>query len=157
MYDCVEDSMIECGVAERLPSPVWMNKDGDIVSTKDEGFGMKVSIKITKPELCLVADECGFNTCQKGDGRHGGQRKIGERGCKVYDVISKKDRHCTMLGFTKLLGKPVMCAIIVSGKEDDLSIHAGIIGELEEVGNEGNDFYLSNNMGAWQALKDVDR
>jgi len=122
MYSCIEDALIECGVAIKLDKPVWMDSKGDIVS-KEDADGMKVAIKIIRPELCLVADKTGMNTCQRGDGRNGGQRKIGGRGCKIYNVVSKRDRHCTLVGFTNLLGKHVLCVIIISGKEDDNSIY----------------------------------
>mmetsp|Transcript_1239 Transcript_1239/g.1507 ORF Transcript_1239/g.1507 Transcript_1239/m.1507 type:complete len:180 (+) Transcript_1239:978-1517(+) len=124
MYSCIEDALIECGVDIKLDKPiVWMNSKGEIVS-KEDTEGMKVTIKImTIPEVCLVADKTGMNTCQRGDGRNGGQRKIGGRGCKIYNVVSKRDRHCTLVGFTNLLGKHVLCVIIISGKEDDNSIY----------------------------------
>jgi len=63
------------------------------------------------------------------------------------EKLVRGDRHCTFLGFTNLLGESVPCVIIISAKEDDNSIRAGIIDDLEEVCDENEPFYLSTNMG----------
>jgi len=64
------------------------------------------------------------------------------------EKLVRGDRHCTFLGFTNLLGESVPCVIIISAKEDDNSIRAGIIDDLEEVYDENDPwFYLLKNMG----------
>ena len=71
---------------------MYMDREGNEVSELSElKYGLKVDLKITHPELCLVADEVGCNTCQKGDGHVGGRKKICERGCVPYEQIGKKE------------------------------------------------------------------
>ena len=58
MYEVIEQEMITAGVAVMLPEPVWMNAKGEHVEEGD-AFGCKVTLDITKPEMCVVADEVG--------------------------------------------------------------------------------------------------
>ena len=67
MYESIKEELVAAGVAVKLDTPVWMNGDGDVVDEQD-ALGCKVSSDITKPEMCLVADEVGGNTSKKGDG-----------------------------------------------------------------------------------------
>ena len=73
MYDLLETQLIEAGVAMRLDEPVWMDEWGEMCEEKN-AYGCKTDLKITNPEMCIVADEVGANTSQKGDGRVGGQK-----------------------------------------------------------------------------------
>ena len=59
--------MEEAGVAMKYPKPLWMNKDG-IVVAKEDSYGFKVTHDLKYTEMCLVWDEVGCNTSQKGDG-----------------------------------------------------------------------------------------
>ena len=45
-------------------------KDGAVVG-EEEAVGCKVTIKITHPEMVVVADKVGGNTSMKGDGHCG--------------------------------------------------------------------------------------
>ena len=59
---------MECaGVAEKLVEPEWQNKLGETVDIESKAFGCKVTHKITNPDMCLVMDEVGNSTSQKGD------------------------------------------------------------------------------------------
>ena len=66
-----------------------------------------------------MADEVGCNICMKGDGHVGGRKVVCEHGCVPYQTIAKKDKHFTVLGFTNLLGVPILCVIIITVKEED--------------------------------------
>jgi hypothetical protein len=135
MYDCVADALIEAGLAILMQIPVWMDREGNEVSAdNDKKFGMKVGLKIIKPECCLCADEVGCNTCMRGDGHVGGAKKICERGCVPYKLIGKKDKHFTCLGFTNFLGEPILCVVIVTGKEYNFTIEGGIDCNMEMIG-----------------------
>jgi len=79
MYECIEEELITTGVAVRLPEPIWMDADGNHVE-EDDLFGCKVTCDITKPDICVVADEVGRNTSQKDDGNMGGERWLTEPG-----------------------------------------------------------------------------
>jgi hypothetical protein len=46
MYDCIEDALITCGLAEKLDKPVWMDKEGNVVEKQDDALGQKCTIII---------------------------------------------------------------------------------------------------------------
>ena len=70
MYDQISEELDDTGVVERLNTPVWMNNTGKLVA-KDDDFGCKTTHKITRPGMCLVADDVGVDKNQKGDGNVG--------------------------------------------------------------------------------------
>ena len=63
--------MIDDGVTVKLPTPVWMDKNGNVVSDGNDAMGYKVKTKLTRPDLCIVVNETGCNLSQKGDGNVG--------------------------------------------------------------------------------------
>ena len=79
MYNCIADELVDAGLAEVLPTPVWMNTKGEEVSAEDS-FGCKVTHNITHPDYVIVMDEVGGDTNQKGDGNIGGELMMCERG-----------------------------------------------------------------------------
>ena len=72
MYDDVYLAMVECGVAEKLEIPIFMDRDGNPTEDDSKIFGVKCTHTITHPDMCLVVDEVGSNLSQKGDGHIGG-------------------------------------------------------------------------------------
>ena len=148
MYVGIKDAMMDCKIAGPHSEPVWMDKEGAVVNeNSDKKFGNKVDLNILRPDLCLVADEVGCNTCMKGDGHVGGKKLVCERGCVPYETIGKKDKHFTVLGFTNLLGDPILCVIIITGKEEDLSVRLGIVDDddVVAVGSIDDENFVSNN------------
>jgi hypothetical protein len=81
MYDVIYDELVDAGVAIKLDSPVFTDRNGKEVS-KNERFGKEQDIKITHNHYILFADETGCNTLQKKDGQVGGTKLIVERGTK---------------------------------------------------------------------------
>lgn len=86
MYNDVYDQMVEEGVAEKLVEPVWMDSDGNVLDTKkcEEMLRVcrrKVTHRILHPAMCVVADEVGGNTAQKGDGYVGGKKTLSAWKC----------------------------------------------------------------------------
>lgn len=145
MYDAVEEAMLDCGVAERLDPPQWMDKEGNIVESQADAFGMPCTIRITHPDLCLVGDEVGGNTSQKGDGHIGGKKVVGERGCVSQVKASKKEKKFTVIGLTALNGEPVMCIIIIEGKERKIEVEMGLDYSVPWDGSPDDaDFILKN-------------
>ena len=65
MYDRLIEEMCDAGVAEKLDSPVLMNRDGEECQPI-EVFGLKVTHRIKHPDMCIVFDEVGGNSGQKG-------------------------------------------------------------------------------------------
>ena len=83
MYDHVIEEMCDAGVARKLDSPLWMNRDGEECQPI-EGFDCKVTHRITRLDLCIISDEVGGNSSQKGDGHIGGTLHIQK---KFYSPI----------------------------------------------------------------------
>ena len=61
MHDDVYLVMVECGVAEKLHKPVFMDRDGNATEDENKIFGVKCTHNITHPDMCLVVDEVGSN------------------------------------------------------------------------------------------------
>ena len=146
MYEVIEQEMITAGVAVALKEPVWMNAEGEVVEEGD-AYGCKVTLDITKPEMCVVADEVGGNTSQKDDGKIGGERWLCSPGTIPQRKISTKNKHYTTLGLTLLDGRPLMCVVIMSGEHPKAEVETGIDVFAEAVGDVEDDDYFEKNTG----------
>ena len=135
MYENVENSMIRCGVAERRDVPVYVNDFGEIVDEL-EATGYKSSTNLTHPELCFAFDEVGCNTSMAKDGNVAGRRYMCAAQNQQRIIGSKKDKHFTVIGVTAFDGTPVMCVVIIDGKERNLLTEVGI--DLDTVTLDGN-------------------
>ena len=80
-----------------------------------EAFGCKVTHRIKHPDMCIVGDEVGGNTSQKGDSHIGGILHLCERNFTPQSKTSNKDKRFTSMGLTTLTGKPLMCCVIFKG------------------------------------------
>jgi hypothetical protein len=126
MYDAIEDLLVNVAkVADKLPEPVWMNENGEVVMEL-ESCGMKNTIKINFPELCITLDEVGGNTSMMKDGNIGGSLYIVPKGTECQQKASKKDKKFTVLGLTAFSGDPVMCVVIIDAKTRDLYTEVGV-------------------------------
>ena len=67
--------------------------------------------------MCIVGDEVGGNSSQKGDGHVGGTLHVYERIFTSQSKTSNKDKRFRLIGLTKLTGKPLMCCVIFKGKK----------------------------------------
>ena len=127
MYEHIEDVMVdESKVAERLDEPVWMNKNGEVVSDEKDSVGAKVTARITRPDMCIVLDEVGCNLSQEYDNSKGGQLFVCGVDDEPYNSISTKYNHFTCLGLTRLDGEALMCVVIIQGKKRDMLTESGI-------------------------------
>ena len=133
MYDSIEEELVSAGVATPLDEPVWMNANCDVVE-EDDAWGCKVTIDITKPEMCVVADEVGGNTSQRGDGLVGGQLLLTEPGQVGQRKISTKNKHYTLLGLTLLTGRPLMCVVIMAGDKPKPEVETKIDIFADQIG-----------------------
>ena len=138
--------MEDAGVAERLENPVWMNKSGEEVN-EDDAFGCKVTHKITRPDMCLVVDEVGGNTNQKGDGNVGGELQLCESGKTPQQKINTKDKHYTLLGLTALTGEPVMCIVIFAGTKEHAIVESGLDLSAPTFGSPSDPDFFEKNSG----------
>jgi hypothetical protein len=152
MYDGVYDEMVDSGVAERLPSPVWMDAEGNIVDSEDEAFGLQVDTVLKHPDHVFTVDEVGNNTNQKNDGHIGGGRFLCERGTTPKQICSTKDAHFTVLGFTSANGQPVMCVIIFEGEQVKLDWATGIDIQQISIGEKHDPEYFEANSGPGKLL-----
>mmetsp|Transcript_13739 Transcript_13739/g.25867 ORF Transcript_13739/g.25867 Transcript_13739/m.25867 type:complete len:274 (-) Transcript_13739:1313-2134(-) len=51
MYDALEEAMLECQIAQKLPQPTWMDKEGNVVQSEADAFGLPCAIHIlTDPD-----------------------------------------------------------------------------------------------------------
>ena len=141
MYECVAEEMEDAGVAVRRSAPVWMNRSGEEVQEAD-AFGCKVTHDIVCPDYCIVLDEVGGNTNQKGDGNVGGELMLCERGKTPQKKISTKDKHYTVLAPTALNGEVIMCCIIFTGTRPQVLYETGLDLSVEMIGNvSDSDFF----------------
>jgi len=146
MYESIEEELIAAGVATLLDELVWISTNGDVVKEKDE-YGCKVTIDITKPEMCVVADEVGGNMSQKGDGLVGGELMLIKPGQVAQRNISTKDKHYTLLGLILLTGEPLICVVIMAGDNPKPEVETGIDFFAEQIGASTDRDYIINNTG----------
>ena len=78
MYDNVIEDMCNTGVAEKLDSPMWMNRDGEKCQ-HIEAFGCKVTFRMKHSDISIVGDEVGGNYNQKGDDHISGTLHLYEK------------------------------------------------------------------------------
>ena len=127
MYDHVEYVMVnESKVANKLDEPVWMNEKGYIGEEESEAYGLKVTIDLHRPDMCIVMDEVGCNLTQEKDGAKGGQRFLCGADQEAYQSSATKNCHFTVLGLTTLAGEGLMCVVIIQGKKRDIMCETGI-------------------------------
>ena len=137
--------MVYAEVAEPLPTPIWMDNDGNKCQ-ESNALGCQVTHRLCHPELCFVGDEVGGNISMKGDGHVGGQKLCTEQGTIPYRKASHTEKKFTMIGLTSLDGNPVMCVLIIQGKYPDLSVETRIDVTINPDRNtEDVDFFFNNN------------
>ena len=146
MYDQIYDMMVEAGVAVKKDYPEWMDAYGDIVY-EDDALGCKVTHDLIRPEMCIVMDEVGGNTSQKGDGNKGGEKFIVPKGMIPQLEANAQDKHFTLLGLTTIGGDPVMCVIIFAGTIENKLWETGIDIFATAEGEVGDDDFFENNSG----------
>ena len=145
MYTHIYGEMIFASVAELLSKPIWMDRNGNECH-KSEALGCQVTHRLCHPELCFVDDEVGGNISMKGDGNIGGQKLCTKQGTIPYKKASHTDKKFIIIGLTSLNGKPVMCVLIIQGKNPNLSIETCIDVTIKPDGNPKDiDFFFNNN------------
>lgn len=148
MYDCIADELVACNIAERLPEPLWMDKEGNVMESAEEAYGQRCTIRINYPELCFVADEVGSNISQTGDGNVGGSKVVCGSKCVPQKKASKKNKHFTVMGITALTGEPLMCVVIIEGVQRQVEIELGLDLEADcDIGSYDDVDFVKNNTG----------
>ena len=134
MYDEVVKKMAISKVSVEFPTPVWMDREGNIVDEKSS-FGCKVTHDITKPHCCFALDKLSGNTSQKGDGHVGGKMLVCGKGETPQTIMSVKSKHYTLMGITAFNGEVVMCVIIFSGLKPNALHETGFDGSAKMIGD----------------------
>ena len=136
MHDDVYYALVESGNAIKTQEH----------TSKYEG-ALKTQYQITHPQNCLVVDEVGTDTSQKGVGHIAGAKYYCGRGCVPQNQSSSNDKHFTMLGFTALNGQPVMCLVIIAGVQEKWEVETGIDIDADQVGDCIDPDFFINNRG----------
>jgi hypothetical protein len=76
MYDQVYEAMVGSNMAIKLDEAVRVNKDPNIVKSKEEAFGRQTQYYIMHPEYLVFMAEVGDNKRQQNDGNAGGEKCI---------------------------------------------------------------------------------
>ena len=118
--------------------PEWQDKDGNHVEFESEAYGCKVNSKITRPDVVLLGYEVGGNLDMTGDGHIGGEKLLCEKFCIAQIKATRKNKHFTVVGLTKLLGEPICCIVIIEGKEKSFDILDGIDLSKDKVGDDSD-------------------
>ena len=147
MYDGIYHEMACSGIANELATPVFLNKEGEIVETKEESFGLPTKYIISRPDKLLFVDEVGSNTSTTKDGNVGGEKFLCEASARPQIKAATKDAHFTVLGFTAATGEPVMCAIIFAAKVLSPSWVLGYDASAEWLGGEDDTDLNSGGLG----------
>ena len=126
MFDDLEKIMIVARVATRLPSPAYMNSTGDLVDDVEQAYGCKVTVSLNLPQFCIVMDEVGGDINMINDGHSGGTKYLSRKGDTPNINSTKKKKKFTVLGLTTLDGQPVMCVLIMEGKDHNVFVELGI-------------------------------
>jgi hypothetical protein len=106
------------------------------------------TIQIIDRDLCIVGDEVGANTLQRTGDRHvGGTKAISEQDCIAQQKVSKKEK-ITVIVLTALTKEPVMCTIIIQGKERKVEIELDIdYSPAHWEGSSGNVDFIAKKIG----------
>ena len=147
MYNHIYDEMVDANVASIYEDPMWQDCDGTRCN-ESNSFGCKVTHNLTHPEMCIVMDEVGGNTSQKGDGHIGGELLVCGKGMIPQKKINTKDKHFTLLGLTSLAGDPVMCVIIFAGLREQAVIETGMDVFAQQEGEVSDDDFFVKNSGS---------
>ena len=155
MYDRVIEEMCDDGIAEKLDSPVWMDRDGEECQPI-EAFGCKVTHRIKYPDMCIVGDEIGGNSSQKCDGHISGTLHLCERNHILQSKASNKDKRFTLMRLTILTGKRLMCCVIFKCVKCSFQTENGIDFTVK-VNSSSNDQvnFIKKNIENVEALCDL--
>ena len=136
MYEVVYSALVDAGNAI----------ESDEASEEYEGT-FKTQYHLTHPENCLVVDGVGNDTSEKGDGHTVGTKYFCTRGGVPYQQSASNDKHFTLLGFTALNGKAVLCLVIIAGGQEKYEGECDINIDAIPVGDPTDSNYFEKNRG----------
>ncbi len=69
MFEKINQNLCTAGDAYEYPEPLWRDKNGNVVESKENIIGLKSRYGLISPDWLLFVDECGSNTLQAKDGQ----------------------------------------------------------------------------------------
>ena len=126
MYSHTISEMVDAGVAVKLDTPVWMKRNGEI-SEKEAAYGCKVFHRLMRPDMCICGGIVEGNLSIKGDRYVTGHKLLTGVGKIPQEKSSKQNRRFIMIRLTAFTGDPVICILILKGKNPKGNIEAGKI------------------------------
>ena len=117
MFLDIERMLVDARLANTLPEPVYMDNLGNEVNDVEKSFGCKVQTNFNLPQLCLVMDEVRGDLNMMNDRHFRGKKFLTRKGDAAKINATRKSKRFTVLGITNLLGDPIMCVVIMEGKE----------------------------------------
>ena len=100
IYNLVYNVMDKAIMIKTLYSPQWMNMDGNVVETKEEAFGERVTHIMKHPKYQIFVDKVGNNTNMKDDDNVGGKKLLKINIGRAKITAATNDSHFNVLGFT---------------------------------------------------------
>ena len=89
---------------------------------------------LKRPDMAVVFDEVGCNLSQETDKHNSREKHLCALDDEPCHTLSSRHHHFTCMGLTRLDGDPLMFAVIIAGKKQDVMIQTGIEwDELEKV------------------------
>ena len=117
MYRQVYEQMFEVKLAIEMDTSEWRDASG-VTVFENNAFGCQVTHDLKYPEMCIIMNEVGGNTFQKGDRNNGGELHMCGVAMNPEQRASTKDKHFTLLVVTALNGDPVMYVIFLLVSEN---------------------------------------
>ena len=154
MCEHICGQLVEMGIAKKRDTPLFVDREGSVVDTEEESFGMPVECDLLHPELFLHLDETGCNTNMKKDGQAGGRRFISARGCKCSIAGANTDMRFAVLPVSNSLGDPVLCVLICQSKDGILpdNMMTGTDLHVTPQGATEDDDFIALNSGPGKCL-----
>ena len=82
-----------------------------------------------------------------GDGHVGGELFLAEKGTIPQNKTSKTSKRFTLIDLTAFTGEPVICIIILQGKQPKSDIEIGVDILVPPIGDTSDPKFFENNYG----------
>ena len=126
MYNLVYNGMQEARLVRKFDEPVFMDLEGNIVDDSKKAAGLPVELDLVDLEFVIFWDECDTNLNMIDDNIIRGEMFVTSTDAPARESISSEDKHFTIIGFMTAIGKPIMCAVILSRHSVDTYTQIGI-------------------------------
>ena len=118
MYDETYRIWEELGIAEKLETPQYLDRDGMVVPFDQRNGCLPSEYRLLHPEAILSADEVGNNTGTTKDKLQGNEKRLHiKNGERPQKIASESDTPWTTLAVTAMTGEPVCCVVIIKGSQ----------------------------------------